>query len=417
METQNTKKTCRKCGRSMNEKTNFYLSKDKSYLPICKKCMTMHINIFNESTIKPLCRELDIPFISHEWDVLVDRYKDNPKTSATAIFGRYLSKMKLSQYKDYTYKDTERFLKDSYLQEIEEIKKEEEKINKYRATLEEEVGESIELESEDIQNIDFESMSSDGLAEFLKRQDEKETQRKHNEDMFYSDLTPEDRAYLIGKWGRTYTIAECIILEKLFLEMVQSYEINTASHMDYLLKICRLSLKIDQSLEVNDIDGFNKLVKVYDMLMKSAKFTAQQNLLPQDEVFDSISELTQMCEEDGEAIPRYHSERQDVVDITIANMNNYTKKLVMDDLNLSDMIEGYLNKMTLIAEEQQKNGKVNSEDGDEFYIDLDLDIDYKDADINLSEEDSEDDDIIFLRDIESEFGLDEVILDIFDEED
>jgi hypothetical protein len=45
--------------------------------------------------------------------------------------------------------------------------------------------------------------------------------------------------------------------------------------------------------------------KAYDSLMKSGKFTAQQNKEAEGEYVDSISELVEICEKQG-FIPRYY---------------------------------------------------------------------------------------------------------------
>ena len=58
---------------------------------------------------------------------------------------------------------------------------------------------------------------------------------------------------------------------------MDSYEIKSASHLDYLKMICKTSLKMNQAIDCSDYEGYNKLAKVYDSLMKSAKFTAAQN--------------------------------------------------------------------------------------------------------------------------------------------
>jgi hypothetical protein len=39
--------------------------------------------------------------------------------------------------------------------------------------------------------------------------------------------------------------------------------------------ICKASLKTNQLLDAGDIDGAQKMSKMYDTLMKSGRFTAQ----------------------------------------------------------------------------------------------------------------------------------------------
>jgi len=59
------------------------------------------------------------------------------------------------------------------------------------------------------------------------------------------------------------------------------------------------------------------MVKMYDMLMKSGKFTAAQNKTDSGNAVDSISELIAMCERDG-FFPRFYTESpMDKVDRTL----------------------------------------------------------------------------------------------------
>jgi len=99
--------------------------------------------------------------------------------------------------------------------------------------------------------------------------------------------------------------------------MMDSYDIQSAGHIDTLKMICKASLKTNQLLDMGDIDGAQKASKMYDMLMKSGKFTAAQNKTDSGNAVDSISELIAMCERDG-FFPRYYTDGpQDKVDRTL----------------------------------------------------------------------------------------------------
>lgn len=41
---------CMKCGKSMDENTQFYTYKNGEKTDMCKKCLTMHIDNFNPDT-------------------------------------------------------------------------------------------------------------------------------------------------------------------------------------------------------------------------------------------------------------------------------------------------------------------------------------------------------------------------------
>jgi hypothetical protein len=88
------------------------------------------------------------------------------------------------------------------------------------------------------------------------------------------DLTEEDRTYLRLKWGKTYKPEEWVRLEQLYEEMMASYDIQGAGHIDTLKLVCKTSLKANQLIDIGDIEGFQKMEKAYNSLMKSGNFTA-----------------------------------------------------------------------------------------------------------------------------------------------
>lgn len=352
-------KRCTKCKKVMGVAQNFYTSKrtdlypDNGVVDECKKCFTMHVNIYEPSTFLSLLEKIDIPYIESEWNSLIDKYGQDTKTTSTAIFGRYLAKMKLKQFAKYSYTDTNRFVEEEKMRELKAKADKLAQINKYRDA------QNSGAIYQNLEELDLTEFTEEERKQFFPTAEEIMSDEDFHQPE--DDLTKEDKQYLLAKWGRTYTISECIKLEKLYIEMMDSYDIRTASHIDYLLKICRISLKIDQALEVNDIDGFQKMSKVYDLLMKSAKFTAAQNKEQSDNYTDAIGILIGMCEEEG-FVPKYYEERQDVVDFTLKDMNEYLRKLVMNEMNLGNMIEVHLQKMQ--QEEDKEEDEMTDEDDD-----------------------------------------------------
>jgi hypothetical protein len=90
---------------------------------------------------------------------------------------------------------------------------------------------------------------------------------------------------------------------------------------------------------MGDIEGYQKMSKVYDSLMKAGKFTAAQNKAENGEYVDSVSELVALCERDA-FIPRYYTDGpQDKVDRVIQDLQDYTRNLVLEELHLGPLIE------------------------------------------------------------------------------
>ena len=105
---------CKTCNRTMDA-DQFYLSHriDKyppdGHFDECKKCLTRHVNNFDPDTYMWILQEADVPYIEDEWVGLLTKYgKDRSKLTGMTILGRYLSKMKLVQYRNYRWEDTQR---------------------------------------------------------------------------------------------------------------------------------------------------------------------------------------------------------------------------------------------------------------------------------------------------------------------
>lgn len=350
---------CEKCNRTMNA-DQFYGSNNTDKYPEgklhkCKKCTTMHVDNFNPDSYLWILQECDVPYVPEEWNKLLASYgKDRSKLTGTTIVGRYLSKMKLKQFRDYRWKDTE-FLQEVANKKIEETMKRQ----GYEAA---EIAQALATASVPIPQgeIEIPVYKDTNDNPFLSSGDDYFAEQSGGADDFVDDLTEEDRTYLRLKWGRTYKPEEWIRLEQLYEEMMASYDVQGAGHIDTLKLVCKTSLKANQLIDIGDIEGFQKMSKVYDSLMKSGKFTAAQNKAESGEFIDSIGELVALCEREG-FIPRYYiDEPNDKVDRTLQDLQSYTRDLINEETNLSAMIEHALRE---IEKDKENESKLESDDG------------------------------------------------------
>lgn len=343
---------CKKCGKTMDD-TQFYTSKNLEKYPpdgkmdICKKCLTMHVDNWNPETYKWILQEIDVPYIKEEWNGLLEKYgKDSKKVTGLTIIGRYLSKMKLKQWNKYTWADTETLEKDSIDKKVLNMKA--------QGFTEDEIQEQLSIDRTPPKPKELEDVQAPvGTPEY---------EDPEEDDDFGDQLTEEDKLVLRLKWGRGYSWEERVRMEQLYNDMMSSYDIQGAGHKDTLIMVCKASLKANQLIDAGDIDGFQKMQKAYDSLMKSGKFTAAQNKGESGEFVDSIGELVALCEREG-FIPRYYTEGpQDKVDRTLQDLQQYTHTLVTEEMNLGNMIEASLRE---IVKDREREANIDVEDSDE----------------------------------------------------
>lgn len=237
---------CEKCHKVLSSE-NFYKSNNLEKHPngfqsACKKCTTMHVDNWNPDTYLPILEDCDVPWVPKEWNDLMAKWaKDKNKVTGTTILGRYLSKMKLKQYMDYRWRDS------AYFRE-----KAESSIR-------------IQMKAEGYDAADIDAVVQQAVFEAptggITKPEPPPPQQNDDYANFMGGaiataedlgLTDEDVLYLSVKWGKLYKPDEWVYLEKLYNDMMDSYDIQTAGHIDTLKMICKTSLKCNQLVDMGD---------------------------------------------------------------------------------------------------------------------------------------------------------------------
>ena len=350
-EVDNKPRFCSKCNKTMAA-TNFYQYKDGSKCELCKACLTMHINNQQPDTFLQILEKFDVPWIPSEQNKIRDKayQKDPYKMTGMSVFGKYLSKMKLKQQAGHdTQADTEyqaeklKHDAELYGQPAEQIEAQREEMKKafengeiseaqYKTYTEtvappEPIPEPVAPPPpppgyEYPVNSDFEEVELIDVG---------------------ADLTDDDKKCLAMKQGRLYKAYEQVELERLYKEFMDSFDIQGAARIDTLKMICKTSLKMNQAIDCGDVDSYQKLSRVYDAMMKSAKFTEAQNKEGKSDFVDSVGEMVAYCEREGGQIPRIEIKTPyDVIDKIINDLKEYNRTLIYEDKSLAEEIEQYL---------------------------------------------------------------------------
>ena len=396
---------CSRCGTELTS-VNYYRHHDGEYDDMCKQCLCAHVNNFDPTTFEWILKKLDYPYVPQEWEKTLKQAIDKhgiDKLTGISVMGRYISRMKLNAWKEYTYKDSEELQK-RYTQ---------------ATNLDDDTRDELKakLEAGEISKAEYDTyagplvtkdntVSMLGVEEYIASQPtpaiiepvplpiprstpfsslvpEEQTPAPVEEPLFDVELSKEELTQLRIKWG-SYKTDEYLQLESFYNDMLESFEIQDADSLAALKLICKTQLKMNQAIDMEDFDSYQKLSKVYNDMRKSAKFTAAQNKEESLNAFDSVGQIVAFCEKEDGAIPRFDfTVDPDIVDKTLADNKQYLYDLVTQDTALGKQIEEVIAKMNKIQlegqeltdedfieyfqeEEQQRNEDWEGSEEDEF---------------------------------------------------
>ena len=356
---------CPKCRRSKRE-ANFYQYKDGTKCELCKECLTMHIKNDDPETFKWILEKFDVPWLPWEWNILYERAyaKDPYKMNGLSVIGKYLSKMKLKQFKSFHWADTEAL----QMQHDEQAKlngnvnqiTEEKMAEMEEAYKNGEITEAQWMtykQTQDRQEPQFQLIDG-AIVSVRDNIGEAVTQSPYEKVEIPDvalDLTQEDKVYLAMKWGQLYTPQEWVALEKEYKDYEDSFDLHNADLIAGTKQLCKLDLKSHQALDSGDIDNYSKIARAYDALRKSLKFTEAQRKEEKGAEFSSYGQIVAFAEKmnDEDFIrPIDMSVDRDIVDKDINNIKKYTKTLIEDDPAVFKMIEQYIKKREALMSQE-----------------------------------------------------------------
>lgn len=360
------RKKCIKCDIP-RPYANFYKLKTPTdddpdgYMPLCKSCIEHVYKASEPATFMPILKYLDIPWIPSEYRKIYLTKATPGKPDNLAILGNYIVKMKLKQYKDYSF-ELSNLAQDRY--ETEETRDPIENYNYnislvHLSPLLTSKKNAIDDKEKVIKEEDMQVTAADEISEFSKQ------------DTTQPELTKEEAKYLIMKWGKIFTVDQLLTLEKQYQEMCQDFDIRNASQRNYLKKLCIISLRYDDLLLQQNYEDAKKLSSMYTSITKEAGFQPIQNKTANDDYLNSVSYLVKLAESEG-PIPVYDiEENPDIVDLTIKDFKLWVKNLISDDENITerfDVAKQELDEQDKILKEQDYGDEDGGEEG--FGIDI-----------------------------------------------
>lgn len=316
-------KSCKKCGQyykqDMYYPSNSFFFPD-GYCDICKDCLDDYLGDGRDlDKFDKVCQYLDVPFDLNEWMNIVDHN----------LAGHLSSYMRSNWTKNY------------------------EKENTWKAT-------------------------TDKWKRIIKENKEKE-----NLDTF----NQEEMNRLMEKWGSGFSKQQMLKFESMYKDIEKTQSITTAIQKDNAKKMCMLSYKIEEAIWAEDEDGKSKgngtevksLIGAYDQLAKAADFTPKAAKNVGD--FESVGELCAFLEKRGFKNEFYDWKPRDEIDKVMANLQKYTKRVILGETNIADELNTKLDQIQAMndmensdAQEDERYHKVPIEEelADEYNEEIDI---------------------------------------------
>ena len=165
-------------------------------------------------------------------------------------------------------------------------------------------------------------------------------------------IAEAERAALCGKWGGNYDDEQLAYLENLHKGILSSQSVNSALQNDHAIKICKISLEIDQRIRAGE--DFDKLIASMEKLIKQAEFTPTNTKNQND--FDSIGELIKWMERKGWKARYHDGVTRDIVDETMQNIQSFNQRLYTNESGIGEQIEARIASLKNVKETEENFG-------------------------------------------------------------
>lgn len=174
-------------------------------------------------------------------------------------------------------------------------------------------------------------------------------------------------------WSASYNTEQLLWLENFYNKIVATQNVSTPILQEKARDFCELQLHIKEGLRAN-ID-VSKMMKQADDIVKTYHFEASNAKSAAD--FESVGELMVYYGKKGWH-PNWHTEPQDSIDFMMENIQNYLKRLVLNEGNFAEQVEDKKARYNMTERlEAIENEKVD--------FDETADIEYEDDDALAAE--------------------------------
>ena len=135
-------------------------------------------------------------------------------------------------------------------------------------------------------------------------------------------------------WSSSYTKDELLWLQNFYDSIIATQNVSTPILQEKARDFCEIQLNIKKGLRAGQ--DVKKLMDAADNIVKTYHFEASNAKNAAD--FESVGELMVYYGKKGWH-PKWHTEPQDSIDFMMQNIQNYLKRLVINEGNFAEQVE------------------------------------------------------------------------------
>ena len=194
--------------------------------------------------------------------------------------------------------------------------------------------------------------------EGLKWADENERWRQAQQEGTIDDeikaLNESKMKRLRKEWSGAYKPEDLLWLDNFYNKIIATQNVSTPILQEKARDFCELQLHIKEGLRTGQ--DVKKMMDAADNIVKTYNFTATNAKSAAD--FESVGELMVYYGKKGWH-PNWHTEPQDSIDFMMENIQNYLKRLVLNEGNFAEQVEDKRARYNMTERlEQIENEKV-----------------------------------------------------------
>lgn len=157
------------------------------------------------------------------------------------------------------------------------------------------------------------------------------------------------------EWSASYKPEQLLWLDNFYNKIIATQNVSTPILQEKARDFCELQLHIKEGLRAGA--DVKKMMDAADNIVKTYNFTASNAKSAAD--FESVGELMVYYGKKGWH-PNWHTEPQDSIDFMMENIQNYLKRLVLNEGNFAEQVEDKKARYNMTERlEQIENEKVD----------------------------------------------------------